>query len=77
MSAVAERETMEKIEPMTKFIVQYWADNFGAWMDIHSHDDYESAQDQKERREKIAGHENIKYRIVRATTTYEVMEETE
>lgn len=72
--AVAERKTMEKIEPRQGFYIQVRSED-GRWIawDGIEDADYENAKFRKRRLEKRM--QGFEFRIVRATTTYEVMEE--
>lgn len=63
---------MEKIETKTRFVVQLLAVS-GGWYDCTSSMTIERAE--RKKREREEENPTIKFRIVRATTTYEVMEE--
>lgn len=69
----AERITMKKIEPKTRFVVQLLS-VYGDWRDYASFTMLSWANRKKHEFEN--DEPKFKFRIVRATTTYEVMEET-
>ena len=70
-AAVEDMKTMEKIE----YFVQAWLEIMLDWVDVGRRYTFDDAEKFVKNRKKKDGINRRVYRIVRATTTYEVMEE--
>jgi hypothetical protein len=57
------------------YILQYWETEVERWVYIRSFDRYSEAEAGMEMRNKLDGHLKVKYRILKQTTTYEVVKE--
>lgn len=62
------------MENQIKFLLQIEVEP-SDWTTLRCYDDYDEAEEKPIFRKKLDNPFSFKYRIVRATTTYEVMEE--